>query len=754
MRVRHVAGWARAHRRGLGVLATLALVGGIGATLLALRVQQAVGSVSVPAFADVVAAHRGSEALLLDRTGIPLQRLRQDANLRQLDWIPLTQVSPALVRALIAAEDRRFRNHTGVDPLALASSLGDDLRGRHRGASTISMQVAALVLEDARPSGGPDHPRRDATEKLRQMRDALALERAWGKDQILEAYVNLLHFRNELVGVDAAARGLLAMGPSGLDDVQSAVLAALIRAPSAGRARVARRACAVLRAQDEAQRCGAAHALAMGLPAQPLSLVDGSLNEASHLAHRLLDAPGQRIRSTLDADLQRFATRSLRERVAELHGRNVEDGAVVVLDNASGDVLAYVGSVGSTSRAGDVDGVQALRQPGSALKPFLYAEAIDRRLLTAASLLEDTPLAVDTGSGLYAPQDYEREYRGPVTVRTSLGSSLNVPAIRALEIVGVPDFLERLRQLGMTSLDLDARHYGLGLALGDGEVRLLDLANAYRAIANGGTWSPVRLRADDAARAGSRRVFRPESAFVISDILADPAARAPTFGMASALETHGWAAVKTGTSKGMRDNWTVGFTDRYTVGVWVGNSSGAPMWDVSGVSGAAPVWQAIIDRLGTGAGSAPPRQPPPGLRLRPVRFQGGFEAARDEWFLQGSELALVEASVGRDHPSIAEPADGIFIAPDPDIPPARQRVRVRTNPGADPSLCLRLDDQPLAPCGELDVMSPLPPPGRHSITLANADGTVLAQARMVVRPAPTPGSRAGGGTPGTWVTGP
>jgi len=696
----------------------------------------------VPSFDAVRDGTRGSDAMLLDRNGAPLQRLRLDKSRRVLDWTALDDISPTLSRAVVAAEDRRFWSHPGFDPLAIGSAARDAIvHERPRGASTITMQVAALLDRDAGRGGS-----RTLAQKLLQLRRALALELHWSKREILEVYLNRVTFRSELVGVRAASLGLFRQGPGALDEAQSAVLAALIRAPAGAPAVVARRACALARglvtqaqveatAHDDAT-CERAEWVASVLPPRPLTIFGEA--DAPHLARRLLHTPGEAVTSTLDAGLQRFAADVLRNRLAELAEQNVEDGAVVVLDNATGEVLAYIGSSGDLSSARDVDGVTALRQPGSTLKPFLYAMAIEARWLTAASVLDDAPVALPTPSGLYAPQNYERDFKGAVSVRTALASSLNVPAVRTLVLVGVDRFQARLRALGLDSLTQEAEHYGYGLALGDGEVDLLSLTNAYRVLANGGVWSPVRLQ--PAARSAtdqpeSRRVIGVDAAYIVADILSDPAARAPTFGLASPLSTRSWAAVKTGTSKAMRDNWAIGFTDRYTVGVWVGNASGAPMWDVSGVTGAAPVWQAIVEHLHADRPSRPPA-PPAGVMQQRVAFVPAIEPARMEVFVNGTAQAHVTlpAAARVERPRLLLPADRTVIAPDPDIPASRQRLQLTSSAGA--GTCLRLDGAAAAPCGTTEAAVSLPAPGMHQVTLHDPTGRELDRIRFDVKPLP------------------
>jgi len=716
-------------RRVLRGAAALAVAGVCVCLVVAVLVLTA----PVPRFAEVRASHQGSESILFDRNNVVLERLRLDQRRRMLAWTPLDAMSPILLRSVVVSEDKRFWHHAGIDLVGVLSALLDNLhRTRARGASTISMQLASMLdppcdgCARARGLGG----------KLRQMRNAMALELHWSKRDILEAYLNIVPFRGELVGIDAGARGLLAKGPDGLDSADAAVLSALIRAPGAARYQVGHRACVTLRKMQMAAACARATFVAAGLT--PGAYAMQGIDDAPHLARRLLRHPGERLRVTLDAEIQRFASETLRTHLAELSERNVEDGAIVVLDNLSGEVLAYVGSSGVLSSASAVDGVAAARQPGSTLKPFLYGLAIDQRWLTASSVLDDSPLALNTPSGLYIPQDYDRHFRGAVSVRTALGSSLNVPAVRALTMVGVDRFLLTMRSFGLSGLVHDADHYGFGLALGGAETNLLELSNAYRTLANGGRWSEARFT-DDQPAAKARQVISAQASFIIGDILSDPNARAPTFGLSSALSTRTWAAVKTGTSKGMRDNWTVGYTDRYTVGVWVGNFSGAPMWDVSGVTGAAPIWRDVVEHLHELTASRAPT-PPPGVQRQNVTFKPAFEAPRSEWVIadtaQPAELTM--QLVGARAQLIAPP-DAAVIAPDPDIPERRQSLLLQANSAT--RSCLRLDDKPVARCGQSMVLLPLPAPGKHVLLLADPHGLALDRHVFEIRGL---GAKAGG----------
>jgi penicillin-binding protein 1C len=514
----------------------------------------------------------------------------------------------------------------------------------------------------------------------------------------------------------------------------------LVRAPNAKPTQVAQRACEVLRAMEPGQKtdCDALDMFASA--ALQRKAFEPSEGIAPHLARRAVAAAASKesVRTTLSAPLQRFALNTLLRQLRELRGRHVEDGAMVVLDNASGDVLAWVGSSGELSRAGEVDGVLALRQPGSALKPLLYAQAIAEKRLTAASLLDDSSAQINTASGLYIPQNYDRQFKGYVSARTALAASLNVPAVRTLVMVSPDAFARQLRAAGIP-LAQGGGYYGYSLALGSAEVSLLALTNAYRTLANGGRFGetrflPAGVRPSRPSLGGeksdSAAAVDPRAAFIVGDILSDPNARARTFGLDSVLGTRFWSAVKTGTSKDMRDNWAIGWSQRYTVGVWVGNASGAPMWDVSGTSGAAPVWAEVMGFLHRNEPSRAPA-PPAGLVQARVRFGDDLEAARSEWFIAGTEqplFALPSAAPAADSAArITAPSDGTIIALDPDIPPAHQRVRFEAE---GRNLQWRIDGKPFARGASAQW---LPWPGRHVIDLVDARGQVADQVRLEVR---------------------
>ncbi len=674
----------------------------------------------MPGYTDVTAQWHSSEAWLYARNGQLLDELRLDYTQRRLAWTPLGQVSPALRRDVVLIEDHRFASHGGVDWLALGGSLRDQLQGkRRRGASTITMQTAALLWPELGRPG-----QRGWLDKLRQMRTAWALERGWSKDQILEAYLNLAPFRGEAQGVAASSLALFGQQVSTLPPREAALMAALLRNPTAPAAEIAARACRLMSPAD----CPALQVLAEGLASSTNQrVIDPAL--APHLAAHLLTQPGMKVTSTLDPTVQALAVTALRHQLEGLGPTRVRDGAVVVLDNASGEVLAYVGGVGLGSTAASVDGASALRQAGSTLKPHLYAQLIERKWLTAGSILQDSPVQLDTASGLYVPRNYDNAFMGPVSVRRALANSLNVPAVRALLLDGVQDFRDRLADLGYAGLEADGSYYGFSLALGSAEVTLLEQANAYRTLANLGRWSALRLTNADPANV-PRQLLDPGAAWIVGDMLSDASARASTFGTDSALRLPFWSAAKTGTSKAMRDNWCIGYTDRYTVAVWVGNLEGDPMRAVSGTSGAAPVWRDIMIALHNGQ---PGRQParPGNVAAMPVNFATGREPPRSEWFIAGTAQGeMAEAPSFARRPRITNPVSGAVYARDPDIPAGSQSVGV-TISGNSADLRLALDGK-LLPPGQGAPQVPLAP-GSHLLALVDPAGKPVDQVRYTVR---------------------
>ncbi len=683
----------------------------------------------LPKPAQVQAAFKSSDRAILDRNGQVIDEIRVETKVRRLSWVTVEQVPPAFVEALLQAEDHRFYWHFGVDPLALVKATVTRFTGGGvRGASTLTMQLAELI-------DNPDYiktsPRRTAGQKIQQMVRAIALEMSWSKHDILEAYINLISYRGELQGIAAASFGLFDKSPSALTRPEAAVIAALIRSPNARIPQVRERACRLLAVLGTPEECGM-------LSPEHLSYIDQGyrirpyMKMAPHVAERLRHMPevarGGIIHSTLDRQIQWVALHALQKQISAMQSQNMSDGAVVVIENATGYVLAYVGNIGTRSKAGYVDAVVAERQAGSTLKPFIYAKAIDERILTAATVLDDSPLAISVSTGIYRPSNFDRAFRDLVTVRTALASSLNIPAVRALELLGVDTFVQTMGELGFTDL-LRADYYGPSLALGSADVRLLELANAYRTLANGGVWSQVRFSPQQLSDHGSKRVLSPQAAFIVTDMLSDREARAATFGLENTLSTRYWTAVKTGTSKDMRDNWTVGFSEKYTVGVWAGNFSGAAMWNVSGVQGAAPVWQEVMNYLHRAETSHAPVVPA-GLVKTQVKFTHNKDT-REEWFMAGTEP--VDHSVDakpevRSH--ISYPPDQSLIAIDPDIPKTNHRMFIQViAPRGDQNVYLNGKRM-----GRAQQFLPWEPAsGKYKIELRDSKGQVLDKVQFEVR---------------------
>ncbi|MGN6817138.1 MAG: penicillin-binding protein 1C [Sphingomonas sp.] len=717
-RIAAIGGWLVEHRprtRAHWTIAALCLLVAVGAVLDYLTLPP-----PIPSYQAVRANWKSSEAWLYDRHGVLIDSSRVDFDRRRLGWTTLDKVADTTRQVLVAAEDHRFYSHGGVDWLATMGALRDRLQGRKsRGASTLSMQLADFLSPDlARPGA------RGWLDKIRQMRAGLAIENGWSKDQILEGYVNMAGFRGEAQGIGAAALGLFGKTPDALSRDDALMLAALLPDPQANAVTVARRACRLSHDQDCARFEGEAYSM-LG-PARSLALDPGL---APHLAAKLLTKPGLKVTTTLDADIQKIAIEALKRQLQGLGSSRARDGAVVVLDNASGDVLAYVGGIGGNSTAPAVDGAGSYRQAGSTLKPFLYAEAIEKGYLTPASILDDSPVQLDTASGLYVPQNYDKGFKGPVSARSALAGSLNVPAVRTLLLVGVDSFRDRLRDSGYRGLVEDGDYYGYSLALGSAEVTLLEQADAYRSLANGGRWAPVRLTKDDPHPA-AKPITTPQAAWIVADMMADPNARAVTFGLDSSLRVPFWAAVKTGTSKAMRDNWCVGFSDRYTVAVWVGNMEGDPMRVVSGISGAAPVWRDVMMALHADRpGKESPM--PAGVEARAIRFADNIEQPRREYFLAGTGMNVIaEAPDTARPPRITNPVSGSVYALDPDIPIDRQRLAVAVS-GDAVTHRLVLDKRDLGDASTSPLI--LPGPGRHRLALLDLSGKVVDQVVFTMR---------------------
>lgn len=545
---------------------------------------------------------------LADRQGRPLRRVPSPAGYVG-DRLGLASISDHLVEATLAAEDRRFWRHGGVDWRATARAAFQWARYRRviSGGSTVSQQV--IKLAQPRP--------RTLWTKAREAVQAWRLEQVWTKERILVEYLNRLDYGHRRIGCHAAAAFYFGKPVGDLSLAEAALLAGLPQAPARldphrhfDRARK-RQEWILGRMCVNGQIPAASWQRAL---LEPIRLAPPvSEFRAPHFADLVLrrpdaalatDGPGP-VQTTLDIDLNEAVERMVRDQVLRLREHRVRNGAAVVIENASGSVRALVGSEDYFEpKAGQVNGAWAPRSAGSAFKPFTYAMAFERDL-HPATIVGDLPIEYPAATGAFVPENYDRRFHGPLRMRLALANSFNVPAVKVLDAIGGPSVLHRcLSMCGLTTLARPAGDYGLGLTIGNAEARLLELANAYACLARLGVYRPCRLvqsRPDRPATAdgpadGARMISR-AAAYLVADILSDPQARTLAFGVDSSLRFDFPVACKTGTSSGFRDNWAVGYTPEFTVGVWVGNFDGSAMNGVSGVDGAAPILHEVFDHL-------------------------------------------------------------------------------------------------------------------------------------------------------------
>lgn len=683
--------------------------------------------------------------LFVDREGRPVRRLL-DGELRADEPATFAEFPEKLVLATLAAEDSRFFSHNGIDFPGVARALRDAaLRRRFvSGASTITQQTVKLYSPPRR---------RDFRTKLVEALSARRLEMAMDKETILTAYLNRLPYGNQFTGARAAARGYFGKPLSDLSLAEAALLAGLPNKPTRlnpwqNPEGARRRQFWILGRMKEEGYIGEAEFAAALIEEPRLLPGHDRAFHAPHFTELLLaqeaeavasaKATGATVRTTLDLALQQAVESAVAAELARLahQAGEVNDlqAAVVVIENTSGEILALSGSRSFFgSAAGQVNGAWRPRSAGSTLKPFTYLLALQRGS-TAATVLADTPVEYVTPTGAYQPVNFDRRFQGPVSVRHALANSLNVPAVKLLDGIGGPVRLHDClaKDLHFTSLDPSATEYGLGLTLGNAEVRLLELANGYATLARLGEWRPVRFlksevrnpesegwssgyepdelpdgadlevrnpeseadRVGSVAQEGSVRVFDAEASWLIADILSDERARALSFGLNSPLNLPFRTAVKTGTSTDFRDSWTVGYTPDFTVGVWVGRFDNRPLKRVSGAMGAAPIFHQVMMRLHRGREPrwyATPaaaveatvdrlsgRRPPEGLalpesRVRREWFVGGRlpEAARaDDYDAEGRvRLPLAYANWWRDESNPLRDSAFLETVAETDAPP-------------------------------------------------------------------------------------
>lgn len=692
--------------------------------------------------------------LYLARDGSPLRHLLGEDGMRRARGVSAAEIPTMLRRAILAAEDRRFGGHGGVDLLAITrAAWGNARSGRIiSGASTIHQQLIKNTSAKTK---------RTLRVKLIEALQARRLAMTWASDDVLAAYLSRISFGNNLTGVSAAASGYFHKPLSDLTPAECALLAAIPQSPA--RFNPLRQLDNILPRQrailDKMQALGwldaEAHrvARAQTITVQRFSGGFAAPHAVDWLHGQEAAAATSSTRTTIDAALQEQVEIIVGQRLVALRGKNVGHAAVVVLDNATGEVLALVGSRDFQSAdGGQINGAWVPHSPGSALKPFTYLLALERGF-TPASILADLPIEYATASGTYKPENYALRTYGPMTLRHALGNSLNISAVKVLhDLGGAEVLLQRLQQLGLSTLTESAEHYGLGLTIGNAPVRLLELTHAYATLARLGVEKPWTLLLG--RESAPRRLLPEKECFLIADILSDHQAREMAFGSYSALRLPFRCAAKTGTSTSFRDNWTLGFTAQFTVGVWVGNFDNTPMQEVTGVTGAAPIFRDVMLHLHAHQPAQWPTQPAgliharidprTGKRLTPQTPPSRL--SRDELFLaeklpplaaaadydpRGRAILpreyaawaaspqnwlgdLITVAVADERPllRITHPIAGTVIRLDPDLPNGGRRLLLQSSgPTAPKWTCPTLQIESAG-----GITSVLLTPGRHEFT--------------------------------------
>lgn len=643
----------------------------VGALLLAAATFAAMRDV-VPLFEKQRMASQGAH--VTDRHGQPLAVTYQ-TEWNTTDSVFLHEMPPLLRAAFVVSEDKRFYDHAGVDWRARGSALLQNIRagGTVRGASTLTEQVVRLL-----------HPRpRTLWSKWVEGFDALLLERHTTKAKLLEFYLNQVPYAAHRRGVVQAARYYFNRDLGTLTPKEMLALAVLVRAPSGydlykdphkidaaiDRLAAKLQAQGVLPAQDRAAI--AEQVFTLERPVLPV--------DASHFISFLRRQSHAGMHSTLDGALQAQVQHIVDDRVTALESKNLHNAAALVADIETGEVLAWVvaGAGADHTPAGKIDAVTVARQPGSSLKPFLYAAALDKGW-TAATLIEDAPFAEAIGTGLHRFHNYSRVFYGYITLREALGNSLNIPALKTIRYVGVQDYLRKLHDLGFDSLARGADIYDEGLALGNGEVTLLELVTAYAALANGGVYRALRFDMAGEADISTRRVYSEAAASLTGHILSDPHARVLEFGRNSVLNMPWQTAAKTGTSTDYRDAWAVGYNDRYVVGIWMGNLDQKPTDGVTGGTGPALALRSIFAELNKNRVPLALRLSP-SLTMRDICVPDAHDLSRcynrSEWFMPGHAPARDIATVVQPKGfEIVKPTEGLQMAIDPRMPMDHQKL--------------------------------------------------------------------------------
>jgi penicillin-binding protein 1C len=638
----------------------------VGVALLALSVVTYRGLRDFPDDLDSIAGNTRKPQVLA-RGGLPLSYTRENL-WNTTDVLALTAIPTLLQRAFIVAEDQHFYQHHGIDWLARLAAVWQDAKAGAvvRGASSISEQTVRIL-----------HPRpRNLWSRWLESFEASRLESRFPKSQILTFYLNQVPYADRRRGVAQAARLYFDRGLDTLSPAEQLALAVLVRSPNGMDLRRneprARRAIEQL-ADRMLQMGDLTPVLRQQIHDDPLALeaAESSLN-ASHFVSYAIGStlnkskPAAQIRTTLDPDIQAMAQKVLDAALTRLAKRRVSDGAVLVIDHERNEIQGWV--VGQ-SQNGGYDAILTPRQPGSTMKPLLYALALEKGW-TAATLIDDSELAESIGSGQHAFHNYSHMHYGPLRLREALGNSLNIPAVKTLKFVGETNFLDRLHAMGILSLTQHPDFYGDGLALGNGEVSLYEMAQAYTVLARRGLYRPLTILDEDGQSRVDSRIFSPEIAALIGNILADPSARMLEFGRGLQFPVE--TAIKTGTSTDYRDAWAIAYDYRHTIAVWMGNLDGSAMNGVTGAVGPAMVLRSLFSELNRNRDTRALPVSSKLIQAKVCRRDGSLAhdgcASASEWFIPGTLPGPVLASSAAVDYRLLQPTAALNVAHDPRIP--------------------------------------------------------------------------------------
>lgn len=706
----------------------------------------------------------------LSSDGQPLRMLLTQEGDRVAQVLPFADIPTRLIQATLAAEDKRFFDHGGVDLLAVARAAWDNARSGRvvSGASTIHQQ---LVKVTSTRSG-----KRGLWVKAVEALQARRLAMQWSKEQVMAEYLNRISYGNLLTGCASAAQGYFDKPLADLSPAECALLAAIPQSPTRynpfrhleniqpRQQRIMAKMQALGWLTEEQLRVAQKESL-------KLQRFHGGF-EAPHAVEMLRVEPRETTVTTLDSGLQRQVEAIITQRLSALKERHVTQAAAVVIENATGHILALAGSRDFFAPdGGQINGAWVPHSPGSAIKPFTYLMAIERGA-NAASIVADLPVEYSTPTGTYRPENYAHKLYGPMTYRNALGNSLNISAVKVLgSIGGAETLLTQLQALGLSTLTEPAEHYGLGLTIGNAPVRLVELANSYACLARLGLDAPWSLVPHTEGINPTRR-FDEISCYIIADILSDNQARQLTFGQYSPLRLPFPAAVKTGTSTGYRDNWCVGYTPDYTVAVWAGNFDNTPMREVSGVTGAAPIWRDVFlelqrrfgitwyaepeglvrARIDPRTGKRLTPQSPPARVSReeifavkhqpPAASEADYDSrdrallrpeykvwlrSADNWM---GDLVAVEET-GQERPwRISHPIPGTVVHLDPDLPQGGSRLLLETSP--EMAVQWTCETLTVKEDGAVTYVELIP--GRHELRATNPVTQEVQRTYVIVHP--------------------